>query len=425
MKIADTSSQDVRVEKKTSYKKNITIALVVTSLCVIALWQFAPAASKWSQAELSISRERVRIDTVKIDQLTRDISVQGKVVAAISPKLYAPAEGFISFDIDAGTKVKMGQQLATIESPELTNLLEQEKSQYDSLSSGLDRQRIQSKIALLAEQKSIDLAQVKLTTAEREKRRNDIAYEKKVINQIDFEKAQDDLKNAQLEYKHAVQDAKLNKESLDFELKTSALNLSRQQLRIDELQRQVNALIITSPVNGIVGNLAIDNKTRMSKNQLILTVVDLSQFEVEIAIPESYADDLAIGMDVEVNFDQILYTADLVTISPEIINNQVTARVRFNKGSPSSMRQNQRLTTRILLEQRNDVLLVKRGQFLDSSNGRFAYKVTNGMAIKTPISVGARSLSAVEITNGLANGDQIITSGTDIFRGAEQVLLTQ
>lgn len=425
MKIADTSSQDVRVEKKSNTKKNTSIAVIAVGALVVAFWQFAPAASKWSQAELSIPRDRVRINTVKVDQLTRDISVQGKVVAAVSPKLYAPADGFISFEIDAGTQVTVGQELATIESPELTNLLKQEQSQYDSLLFGLERQKIQSKIAGLADQKSIDLAQVKLTTAEREKRRNDLAFKKKVINQIDFEKAQDDLKNAKLEFKHAVQDAKLNKESLDFEIQTSALILSRQQLRVDELQRQVNALRITSPVNGIVGNLAIDNKTRMSKNQLILTVVDLTQFEVEIGIPESYADDLAIGMSVEVNFDQTIYTAYLVTISPEIINNQVTARVRFNNASPNSLRQNQRLTSRILLEQRSDVLLVKRGQFLDSSNGRFAYRVENGMAVKTSISVGARSLNAVEITAGLAPGDQIITSGTDVFRGAEQVLLTQ
>ena len=425
MKIADTSGQDVRVEKPPATKKKVLIISLAIAALAIVFWMFAPAASKWSQAERSIARDRVRIDTVKIDDLIRDISVQGKVVAAVSPKLYAPADGFISFDVEAGTQVVKGQQLASLESPELTNLLKQEKSKYDGLVSALERKKIQSKIALLEDQKAIDLAQVRLTTAEREKRRSDIAYEKKVINQIDFEKAQDDLQNAELVYKHAVQDAQLNKENLEFEVATSEQELNRQALQVNELQRQVDSLAISSPVNGIVGNLAIDNKTRMAKNQLILTVVDLSQFEVEIAIPESYADDLAIGMAVEVNFDQTLYTADLVTISPEIINNQVTARVRFNNGSPRSLRQNQRLTTRILLEQRNEVLLVKRGQFLDSSNGRFAYKVTNGMAVKTPINIGARSLNAVEILGGLKQGDQIITSGTDIFRGAEQVLLTQ
>ncbi|HJS17061.1 MAG TPA: efflux transporter periplasmic adaptor subunit, partial [Rheinheimera sp.] len=60
-----------------------------------------------------------------------------------------------------------------------------------------------------------------------------------------------------------------------------------------------------------------------------------------------------------------------------------------------------------------------------SSNGKFAYKVSNGMAIKTPIELGARSLNSVEILAGLQPGDQIITSGTDIFDGASTVRLNQ
>ncbi|MFP3416329.1 hypothetical protein SB773_33340, partial [Bacillus sp. SIMBA_074] len=66
-----------------------------------------------------------------------------------------------------------------------------------------------------------------------------------------------------------------------------------------------------------------------------------------------------------------------------------------------------------------------RGQFLDSSNGKYAYRVASGMAVKTPIEVGARSLNAVEILTGLQPGDQIITSGTDIFNGASTIQLNQ
>jgi HlyD family secretion protein len=115
----------------------------------------------------------------------------------------------------------------------------------------------------------------------------------------------------------------------------------------------------------------------------------------------------------------------LVSISPEIIDNQVTGRVRFDNAAPPGLRQNQRLASRILLEQRDAVLQVARGQFLESSNGQFAYLVSNGMAVKTPIAIGARSLAAVEVLSGLKDGDQIIISGTDMFNGAQQIQLNQ
>ncbi len=169
----------------------------------------------------------------------------------------------------------------------------------------------------------------------------------------------------------------------------------------------------------------------MAKNQSILSVVDLSEFEVEVDIPESYADDLAIGMTAEIRLNDETHIAKLITISPEIENNQVTGRVRFNSVSdiginqPQGLRQNQRLTTRILMENKHDVLMVQRGQFLETGNGRIAYIVKNDIAERTPISTGARSLSSVEVLNGLSVGDTIIVSGTDQFKGAQSVLITQ
>jgi len=421
--IKDTSDQDVSIAIQTNKSKKLLTISISLMVLIAVIWQVAPAASRWSQAQKSVSLERVRIATITRGDFIRDISVLGRVVAAVRPTVYSPADGTISLEVEAGHEVKKDQILAKLDSPELTNQLFQQQAILEKLKSSLARQKIQAKKQQLIDQKAVDLANVKLTTAKREKRRSDLGYEKNVINQIDFEKAQDDLENASLQYKHAVQDAELNSESLNFESKSISLDLQQQTLYVAELQRQVNGLTITSPVNGIVGNLSTDNKTFLTKNQPILMVVDLSNFELEIDIPESYADDLAIGMAVDVSFEQQRFSARLVTISPEILNNQVTGRVRFNKEIPEKLRQNQRLSTQIILEHKSNVLQVKRGQFLDSSGGKFAYKVENGIAHKTPISVGARSLSHIELLNGLKENDQIIISNTDLFNSAKQVLL--
>jgi HlyD family secretion protein len=89
------------------------------------------------------------------------------------------------------------------------------------------------------------------------------------------------------------------------------------------------------------------------------------------------------------------------------------------------LRQNQRLTTRILMENKAEVMMVQRGQFLESSNGRIAYVINDNKAIRTPIVTGARSLGSVEILSGLEVGDKIIVSSTDAFNSAQNILLTQ
>lgn len=430
--IADTSAQDISITKKQSHKP-YWIAATVTAIIIALYWVMGPTINSWQSSDISISAQRIHLGKVLRGDLVRDLSVQGRVVAAISPRLYSPAQGTINLLVDAGDTVRQDQVLASIDSPELTNELQQEESSLQKFKMELDRQRIQSKKQALENQKSVDLAQVALVAAQREKRRADKAISTQSISQIDFEEAQDNLENAKLVFRHAQQDADLSKESLAFEVQSKQLLVERQALMVSDLSRKVDELDIRSPVSGIVGNLAVAQKNQVAKNQAILSVVDLSEFELEVDIPESYADDLAINMPTIVSINGNEHQAILVTISPEIANNQVTGRVRFidknERGElltqPEGLRQNQRLSTRILMEKRPDVLMLSRGQFLESDAGRIAYVVEGNMAKRTDIITGARSLANVEVVSGLSADQQVIISSTEQFNGAQTVLITQ
>src|SRR5690606_33955704 len=94
--------------------------------------------------------------------------------------------------------------------------------------------------------------------------------------------------------------------------------------------------------------------------------------------------------------------ATVSAISPEVVNSRVLARVRFDGEQPPGLRQNQRVSARVLFEEKPDVLMVARGPFLESQGGRFAYVVRDGYAERVPVRIGATSVAAVEILEGLA-----------------------
>jgi len=392
-------------------------------LLVIA-WILIPLVNRWASATITVPLERLRIATVTRGDLVRDVSVQGRVIAAVSPTLYAPAAGSITLQVEAGASVGAGQVLAVIDSPELTSQFKQAQAAQQQQAMELERQRIGSRQLALDKRKAADLAEVALVAAKREKRRADQANAVSVISVIDFEKAQDDLRNADLAYEHALADAILFDERLAFELRVSELKLEGQKLLVDDLQRQVDALAIKSPVSGIVGDLLVSQKAAVSRDMPVMAVVDLSRFEIVAQVPESYADDLGIGMAAEIIVGNERFLGQLVAVSPEIVNGQVGSRIRFGERTPKNIRQNQRLTTRILIEERPDVLMLQRGQFLESGGGRIAYVLNGeGLAIRKSITIGARSLSAIEIAAGLAEGDRVIISSVDRFRGADSVLI--
>lgn len=392
---------------------------------LVFVWAAFPWVQRWADASISVPYERIRVATVTRGDLVRDVSVQGRVIAAVSPTLYATASGSITLNVEAGAQVHAGQILAEVDSPELANQLQQSQSSYEQRQMELERQRIESRQLALDKRKAADLANVSLTAARREMRRAEQAHELGVIPVIDFEKARDDLQNAELAHQHAIADADLFNERLAFELRASEFELQRQGLLVQNLQRQVDDLAIKSPVSGIVGDLLVDQKAAVSRDMPVMAVVDLSRFEIDAQIPESYADDLTIGMQAEILVGGKHYPGHLVAVSPEILNNQVNSRIRFSGDAPTNLRQNQRLTARVLLAEHPGVLMVQRGQFLDSGAGRLTYVLAEErLAVRRQIQVGARSLGAVEITAGLKEGETIVISSLDPFRSAETVLLT-
>jgi HlyD family secretion protein len=192
--------------------------------------------------------------------------------------------------------------------------------------------------------------------------------------------------------------------------------LDRQQLVVDELQRRVDDLSIRSPVTGIVGNVAVNQKAVVAENGPLITVVDLTAFEVEVRIPEAYADDLGIGLAGEVQYNAEEFRGELISLSPEVVNNEVVGRIRFVGDAPPGLRQNQRVTVRVMMDELIDVLKLQRGAFTDSGGGRYAFVLTgNGLAQRQEIRLGARSAAEVEILSGLVEGQEVIISSIAEF----------
>jgi HlyD family secretion protein len=421
--IADTSGQDVALPPRSLRRRWLAIAAVAAAAVTVGA-VLTPRAIRWTQADVSVPRERLRLAPARYGDLVRDVSVQGRVVAAVSPTLFASAPGTITLLVESGATVDAGRELARIASPELMSQWQQEQAALEEQGVELDRQRIAARQRELESRKNVDLAQVALTAAQRERRRAEIAFQTRSIAEIDFDKAADELHNAELAHEHARQDMELDRERLTFELRTRELQVQRQAFLVEDLRRQVDELTIRSPVNGIVGNLQVSQKAAVTRDQPVMTVVDLTAFEVEADVPESYADDLGLAMPAEIRIADTAHAAVVVGVSAEIVAGQVTTRLRFAGAPPAGLRQNQRLTTRVLLEEKRNVLTVERGQFLDSGGGRVAYVLVDGIARRTPIELGARSLAAVEVLAGLSEGDVIVTSSIEAFEGADTVFVT-
>ncbi|MDT3294012.1 MULTISPECIES: efflux RND transporter periplasmic adaptor subunit [Shewanella] len=416
--IKDTSGQDTVLVPSTTKRLKLPLLIGGCALLVSALvW----ASLGTDSVSKSLSRSDITTATLFVGTLTRDVATTGKIVAANAPILYSTEEGTVTLLSNPGDSVNKGDVVAKLDSPRLSNQLEQAKSILAGMQSALERAKLDARRGQLQVNQTLDMAAVDLEAANRERRRGELLIKNKLISEIDYEKGKDELHKAKLKFAHAEQEVALTKDTLTFEVKNKALEVERQTLAVHELERQVEALNIKAPVGGIIGNWITEQKTRLSANQPILTVVDLSAYEAELAVPESYADDLGLGMEVELSFGSVKLMGKLSSISPEVRNREVTARVQFVQDNSLKLRQNQRISARVLLEHRPDVLMVKRGAFMTSGGGNEAYQIEGDLASRREIKLGSTSLSQVEVLDGGKAGDEWVISSVEPFNHAEQV----
>ena len=423
MAIDNLSLMDRTVEKPKGLSRRAIVAIAAGGVVLVALLFAIPSLRRWSRADRSVDASRIRMGEVTRGLLVRDASAEGRIVASLHPTLFAPSAGIVALAVKAGSEVKKGQVLATIESPELKSRLLQERATLQSAESAWKRQEIDTRQDAIKNAHNVDLLEVRLSAARRLMERAQRAFDEGILNKTDYEKAKDDVRIAEMELKNAQETSQLAKETGDFDVQSKKLALERQASAAGELQRQVDQLTITAPFDGLVASVSVQDRDAVPANAPVVTVVNLSQFEVEITLPENYSTEVLPQTKASILYEGKEYPGHVTAMSPEVKDSQVKGTVVFDGTGPAGLRQSQRVSVRMLLESKPNVLKVPRGPFLESGGGRLVYVVENGVATKRDVTVGASSVSEVEIRSGLKEGEKVIVSDYSDFQGAKNILV--
>jgi HlyD family secretion protein len=421
--LRDTAGQDRLLEGTSVWRRHRTLLSVVLA-AVAGTAALLTLMLRYAGAGVSVDRSRVSIAAVERGSFVRDIAADGQVVAAVSPTLYANAQGTVTLKVHAGDSVTKDQILAVLDSPDLAAKLSQEEAGAVGLRIDWQRAALEAEQKLQQYRDAFEQAQVDRKTAQRELDRSRQAYELGSYTELQALKAQDALEKAQFAWQQAKMNYASQPKQNHFDIDSKKALFDRQAYLVADLKRQVDGLNVRSPVDGQVGQVQVADRASVAKDAPLLTVVDLSALEVEIKVTESLARDLRPGMSADMEGGGNQWKGSVSGVSPEVVAGQVTARLRFSGEKPAGLRQSQRLSVRIFIDRRDNVLMVDRGSFLDQEGGGFAYVVHGNVAERHAVHLGAASIAKVEILGGLAVGDQVAVSGTDAFNGAKRVILS-
>jgi len=116
MNFRDTQGQDFVLEAAQGWRRHKRRLLVIGSAALVALL-LGVLLTRYLAASGSVSLSRLEVATVQQGAFVRDIAADGRVVAAVSPMLYAVAAGTVRYQVQAGDAVQKNACWASSKAP--------------------------------------------------------------------------------------------------------------------------------------------------------------------------------------------------------------------------------------------------------------------------------------------------------------------
>ncbi|NGM47199.1 efflux RND transporter periplasmic adaptor subunit [Rhodobacter sp. SGA-6-6] len=203
-------------------------------------------------------------------------------------------------------------------------------------------------------------------------------------------------------------------------VETAEAQVESARAQVAQLQTALDHKKLTAPFAGVIGIPQIEIGQYVVAGTIYATLQDLSNMRVDFSVPEQQIEALALGGPVTVATEVGSFSATgrIIAIEPRVDANSRMVSVRAEVENPSGvLYPGQFLRVRIALPIEEGVIAVPQTAVSSTLYGDSIYVVRPGEAedeLKVEqvfVTVGRRSGGRIEVVEGLAAGDQIVTSG--------------
>jgi membrane fusion protein, multidrug efflux system len=205
------------------------------------------------------------------------------------------------------------------------------------------------------------------------------------------------------------------------------------QLRYDlENARAVNRLAnlelsytnVVAPISGVVASRSIKAGNFVQINTPIIRIVDASRLEATLDVPERELATLKPGLPVRLQADALpgrVFEGVVDRVAPVVDGGSGTFRVISSFDGSGALQPGMFGRLRIDYDQRADALTIPRLALLDDEGDPAVYVVRDGKAARVPVTLGYQDGALVEVREGLAEGDAVVTAGKVALRDGSAV----
>ena len=417
----DISRPDLKAKKRKRQVITIAIGVVVLAAVTFLVMRLKPAAP-------SQDRSAVWTDTVKRGPMIRQVRGLGTLVPREDAIRQIPAQTeatVVRILTLPGSIVRPDTVLLELADPQATQLALDAELSLKSARADLSNVQVKVQSDLMAQKSAAATVNADYSQAQRQAKIDKTLYSLGVISGLAYNGSQGKADELSTRNKLEEQTVDINEKAIESQLAVQQAKVEQAQAIYELKRQQLDALKVRAGISGVLTSMPLAVGQHVTMGTMLAEVVQPNQLKAQLKIPETQARDIQMGQPSSVDTHNGLADGVVSRIDPAVVNGTVTVDVKLVGNIPDGARKDLSVDGVIDLERLKDVLYVGRPAFgnEESTITLFRLDPQGKGAVRVPVKVGRASVNAIQVLQGLREGDTVILSDMSRYDTTDRIRL--
>ncbi len=193
---------------------------------------------------------------------------------------------------------------------------------------------------------------------------------------------------------------------------------AKAQLKASELNHSYTS--IRAPFSGIISQRSIDPGQNVQVGTELFSIVDFDPLLARVHLPEHVAASIALGQRVVITpdtDDTLTYEGNVMLVSPVVDTRTGTVKVTcMIDGNNELLKPGSFVRVKLQTDMHPDVLVVPTNAIVAEGDESYIYRAQADTVVKVLVMTGYTDDLFVEVSDGVSEGDRIVTVGQGALR---------
>jgi membrane fusion protein (multidrug efflux system) len=241
--------------------------------------------------------------------------------------------------------------------------------------------------------------------------------------QAGLKKAQTQLEIAEQTQKRQNELIKINGISQS-DYDQAVLQVNSINADIEMLKVQIRKTEVRAPFDGVVGLRSISLGAEVTPGTPLATIRSLQQLKLDFSVPEKYSSQIKTGMKVKftVQGDDAKHDATVMATEEgiDVATRNLKARAVV-KNIDKALKPGAFANVELDLNEIKDALMVPTQAIIPQERDKQLIAASGGKAKFITVTTGVRQASMIQVLNGIAPGDTVVTTGILFLKPGAQL----